>query len=287
MIDEIPMPEAAALVEQVAGTGQQVRTGFPDGGSMAWRIFGQGPALVLLHGGYGSWTHWLRNIEDLARDHRLLVADMPGFGASDLPADLEGPDHLAALIGAGIDEILQGERLAAVVGFSFGGVIAGHLVRARPGLAARLVLVGSGGLGLNRPPMAPLLNWRDATDADDFVRIQRTNLETLMIHDPARIDPLAVHLQVQNIRRGRVRSRPISLAGTLRRILPELQVPLAGIWGEHDATAAGYLDERRDLLRACDRSAPFVVIEGGGHWIQYELPGAFNRTLRDVLAPAG
>ena len=281
MIHETSTPEAA-LVERIAGTGQEVRTPF-EGGSIAWRIFGKGPALLLLHGGYGSWTHWLRNLEDLGRDYRLLVPDMPGFGASDRPADLEGPDHLAGLIGAGVDQLLAGERLQAAVGFSFGGVIAGHLAHGRPDLVARLVLVGAGGLGLTRPPMAPLLNWRDARDADDFVRIQRTNLATLMIHDPARIDSLAVHLQVQNIRRGRVRSRPISLAGTLRRILPEVQVPLAGIWGEHDATAAGHLDERCDLLRSCDPTAPFHVVAGGGHWIQYELPEAFNRALRAVL----
>lgn len=277
------MPEAAALVAEVAASGRLVRTDFPRGGSMAWRVFGDGPPLLLLHGGYGSWTHWLRNVEDLGRDYRLLVPDMPGFGDSDPPSDLDGPDHLAALVGAGLDQLLAGERLQAAAGFSFGGVIGGHLARAQPDLVPQLVLVGSGGLGLTRPPMAPLLNWRDARDPDHFVRIQRANLETLMIHDPARIDSLAVHLQVQNIRRGRVRSRPISLAGTLRRVLPELEIPLAGIWGEHDATAAGYLDERRDLLRSCDQKAPFAVIAGGGHWIQYELPDAFNRALRDVL----
>lgn len=51
-------------------------------GTMLWHVFGDGPPLVLLHGGHGSWLHWIRVIHPLAARHRLLIADMPGYGGS-------------------------------------------------------------------------------------------------------------------------------------------------------------------------------------------------------------
>ena len=67
-------------------------------GEMVWRQWGEGPALVLLHGGYGSWTHWLKNIEALARRYRVIAADLPGLGDSAMPPAPVTPESLAAII---------------------------------------------------------------------------------------------------------------------------------------------------------------------------------------------
>ena len=53
------------------------------GGGVCWRGFGAGPALVLVHGGHGSWLHWVRNIEALSRSFTVWVPDLPGYGDSD------------------------------------------------------------------------------------------------------------------------------------------------------------------------------------------------------------
>jgi pimeloyl-ACP methyl ester carboxylesterase len=273
------------LVERLEQSGNVVRTPLP-GGQMVWRVFGSGPALLLLHGGHGSWTHWFCNVADLARDHRLLVPDMPGYGESDRPASLEGPDEIATILASGLDDILGPAEPLMLAGFSFGGIIAGHLARLRPERARRLVLIGAGGLGLRRPPMAELINWRAIADPKARTAAHRTNLQVLMIHDAERIDPPAIHLQAENAARTRFRSRTISLTTTLRDCLAATRMPLAGIWGREDATARGYLDERRDLLRSFDPEAEFEIIEGAGHWVQYEAPQCFNATLRGILRRA-
>src|SRR5277367_3738566 len=75
-------------------------------GLMVWRAWGDGPVLVLLHGGAGSWRHWAHNIDDLSRDYRLLVPDLPGLGSSADPPDPRTAQTVAAVLGQGIDIVL-------------------------------------------------------------------------------------------------------------------------------------------------------------------------------------
>jgi pimeloyl-ACP methyl ester carboxylesterase len=63
---------------------------------VVWRVWGQGPPLVLLHGGTGSWMHWVRNIEALAHDFTLLVPDLPGSGESAIPRPPISADSIGA-----------------------------------------------------------------------------------------------------------------------------------------------------------------------------------------------
>jgi pimeloyl-ACP methyl ester carboxylesterase len=57
---------------------------------------------------------------------------------------------------------------------------------------------------------------------------------------------------------------------------------LAGLWGEYDATAVPYLDERRRKLEEFRPGASFDIFPGVGHWVQYEAPEAFNTRLAEL-----
>src|SRR5215213_7102096 len=48
---------------------------------------GQGPPVVLVHGLSGCWPNWLENIPHLAKRHRVIALDLPGFGESELPQE--------------------------------------------------------------------------------------------------------------------------------------------------------------------------------------------------------
>jgi pimeloyl-ACP methyl ester carboxylesterase len=108
-----------------------------------------------------------------------------------------------------------------------------------------------------------------------------------MIHDPANIDALALYMQKANAERSRVRGKHVSHTGSLTQCLPHVQGRIAGIWGEHDATGAPYLAERRDLIRQYRPDAPFEIVPGAGHWVQYEAAATFNPWLRNVLRRMG
>jgi 2-hydroxy-6-oxonona-2,4-dienedioate hydrolase len=251
-------------------------------GRMVWRVWGDGPAVLLLHGGHGSWTHWIRNIRPLAAHFTVVAPDMPGYAESDaVPESPPSADGLARVMVAGLPQVI-GTAPCAVVGFSFGGVVGGHVAKYDPQRVTRLVLVGSGGLGLPRPKLDDMANWRLMKSPEDRMAAHRRNLGILMLHDRSKIDDLAVHLQSQNTARTRVNSRAISRTDALRQSLATFGAPLSAIWGVHDATTGAYLDGREELLRSFDRDAEFIRLDAG-HWAPFEAPDAFNPALIALL----
>jgi 2-hydroxy-6-oxonona-2,4-dienedioate hydrolase len=248
-----------------------------------WRIWGQGPALILLHGGAGSWTHWIANVEALALRYRVFVPDMPGFGDSPPATPRDDPHAIAGRLALDIDEIVGTLSAYHLVGFSFGGLIAGLIAAKERARIERLVLVGPGGMGFVTSTRLALEGWRHVSDEAERMSVHRHNLAVLMIADGGRIDDVAVALQANNAERARVNSRPISRRPYLRNALADLNVPLGGIWGASDAVLDGDLDKRVALLRAAWPSAPVVVIPETGHWVQYESADAFNTALCEML----
>jgi pimeloyl-ACP methyl ester carboxylesterase len=258
----------------------------PNGaGEVVWRIWGQGYPLVLMHGGTGSWMHWVRNIEDLARDFMVIVPDIPGSGESGSPEPPITAERVAAVLAEGLKTIIGPDSGFAIAGFSMGGLIAAYVASLSGTRAEHLLLVGSTGTNLPRGPMAPLVSWRRLPTDEAKRAVHRKNLGILMIHDPAKIDDLAVHVQAENAGRSRVRGKHVANTGTLVDSLSGFKGKLAGIWGEQDPTAAPHLAERRDLLRQIQPGAPFDIIPGAGHWVQYEAHEPFNRWVRERLKP--
>jgi pimeloyl-ACP methyl ester carboxylesterase len=271
-----------ALIDTLDNTSTRRTTPVGDG-ELVWRIWGSGEPLVLLHGGTGSWMHWMRNIEDLARDHMLLVPDIPGSGESASPALPTDVEKVAATLVAGIDLILGPDRRFAIAAFSMGGLISGYMAKLASGRVDCLVLVGAVGTTARRGTMAPMKSWRRLPTDDEKRAAHRTNLGILMVHNPDAIGDDAVYMQHHNAERSRVRGKHINPTGDLSMTLPGFKGRLASIWGEHDATAGPYLAERKEKLEQFKPGASFDVIPGAGHWVQYEAPDAFNRLLRKRL----
>ena len=101
--------------------------------------------------------------------------------------------------------------------------------------------------------------------------------------DTGSVTTEAVHIQTTNAAQSRVRGKHVAPTGALGRCLENFPGRIAGIWGEHDATAAPYLAERRAFLQSLKPAASFDIVGGAGHWVQYEAHTAFNNLLRGLL----
>jgi 2-hydroxy-6-oxonona-2,4-dienedioate hydrolase len=277
--DRIP-----AFVAGIAAEAERAESPCGDG-AMVWRTWGVGPPLVLLHGGYGSWTHWIRNVLPLSRRFRVIAPDLPGLGDSATPPEPWTAAGLAAIIVEGLDQVLPAGERAHVAGFSFGGVIGGHVAAQLGNRARGFTVVGSNGLGIERSP-TPLKRVPAAAGEEEEFATHRYNLNQLMIADPDKIDELALYLQKINHARARMRSRRFSRSNALAEALPHVTARLDGIWGERDATAYPHVEERARVLRSFRPDARFAGVPGAGHWVQYEGADRFNALLAE-FAGAG
>src|SRR5437870_10951186 len=116
--------ETMAFVHGVAAEARRIETPCGDG-HMIWRLWGEGRPLVLLHGGYGSWSHWIRNVLPLSRAFTVAAPDLPGLGESATPPEPHTAESLARIIVEGLEIVFPKHAGLHIAGFSFGAVLGG------------------------------------------------------------------------------------------------------------------------------------------------------------------
>jgi len=258
-------------------------------GVMVWHTWGQAtrrPGLapvVLLHGGSGSWMHWLRNIPALVESGRwVLVPDLPGFGDSAVPAGGTDADALPEPMEEGLN-MLVGVAACDLLGFSFGGMVAGFIAERFAARAARVVLVGAPGLGVAPERAIRLRAWRHLADSGQRDAIHRHNLAALMLYREEAITELALRLHIANVLRDRMKGRSLARTDALAQSLTRLKCPVHAVYGREDALYRGKLEL---LQAALEKAADFrglALIEDAGHWVQFERADAFDKALLAAL----
>ena len=281
--DSSPEATAVAAVEARA----QRRTTPCGSGSMTWRLWGDPSRtpLVLMHGGYGSWMHWIKVVEPLSRRYFVLTPDTPGLGDSAEAPSPYSPDRIGAIVSAGLDQVLPGRRFH-LCGFSFGAICGGPVCVLQGERAVSFTMLGAGAMGLRRHPSEPLGKRQPGMTAAQIHAQQKRNLEILMFADPSRIDELAVWIQTDNTARARTQSRRFARGDSLGLALPKIKARLAAIWGDRDSSAYPYFEERERFLHGIDPKMPIRLLPGIGHWAMYEAPEAFLAALTEILEPA-
>ena len=266
---------ASQEIDRIDALAEHRSIAFLPGQTMHWRLFGDGEPLVLVHGGHGSWLHWIRNIEALAQTHRVLVPDLPGFGDSH---DLPPGSSMQALVDVFIDSLdtlLHGRVPIGLAGFSFGAAVSARVAVQR-GAVHRLGLLGAARTGTPQRPRAALIRWRKADPAAQDAAF-RHNLLAHMLYAEKSVDALAFEVYVRSIRSTRFRHRGNTGNTPLAETLRPYAEPALLIWGEHDVTATPDL-AAETLLR--DRpNRQYRRLPDGGHWIQFEQADAVNAEL--------
>ena len=279
--DFLPAPLAVALA------GAQRAVTELDGVKTVWHLWGDAgqPTVVLLHGGSGSWTHWVRNIAPL-RDagFRVLVPDLPGFGDSDLPPGCSDVPQLPVHLHEGL-QALAPQGPVQIVGFSFGGMTAALWLADFPDDAQQLVLVGAPGLGLSSPQRTALKGWRHLPTSEQQNAVHRHNLMALMFEHETSLDDLALNLHAANVARDRMPRRRLSSTPIVAEALPRVRARVSAIYGERDALYRERLSEVQDALpRWAPQWGRWHSVPGAGHWVQYEAAQTFNPALLQLLA---
>lgn len=248
--------------------------------------------LMLLHGTGGHADCYTRNLAAHGAHFDTWAIDMVGHGWSDKPAvDLEIDvyvEHLRAVMDA------LGFERALISGESLGGWVAARFALKYPQRVLRLALNTTGGATLIPAVMEKIKASTRAAVRDASWEAVKARLEWLMA-DPAVVtDDLvacrqAIYRQagfVEAVERilvlqePEVRRRNNLADDEWRAIAAETLV----LWTSHDPTAS---DEVGQRIAALIPRAHYVLMQGCGHWPQYEDPDTFNRIHVDFLRGAG
>lgn len=247
--------------------------------SLALRIEGSGPPLVMLHGGMGSWTHWIRNIPALAPHFSVYTPDLWGCGDSPTPPEDITEEAYAEAVAGYVDRLARGARLR-LVGFSFGGITAA-MVAARLGdRIERLTLIAPGGFGTMRERKLDLRKLPErGGDPAERIAVLKHNLRVMMFAREQTADEATLAIHQKNVRRGRFDSRRLSLSPFLPPSLERIRCPLQLIYGDRDNLAYPSIEARLERVRAIRPDARVDLLPDAGHWVMYEAAEAFNAAL--------
>ena len=252
---------------------------------LAWHASGDGRPLVLLHGNPGDHRDWDAVAPDLARDHRVIAVDWPGYGASPPPVPpssasaMQFAERLGALAGA-----LALED-AVVIGNSVGGYAAVRLALEQPARVGALVLVAPGGFtrhGLATRGFCAIKGreWVTRRIAGRFARRSlrgRTEVTAAMIAraEAGRADPAVVAVDAA------VWRSFTDPAHDLRGRAGAVTQPTLLVWGRHDPVLR--IDRDGAAARAAMPRAGFAALDTG-HAPHAEDPGGFLAAVRPFLA---
>jgi len=241
-------------------------------GSLAWHEWGNGPPLVLFHGGFGSWKHWCRNIPGLAERFTVFAADLPGLGDSDAAPEPHTTDGLAAILAEGVDRLLGGNTSFYLGAFSLGAVLSSPLIHTAGNRVMHGILIGPGGLGKYWVNAVENQRRRSSSMSESELReVVRINLGNTMIGKRELIDDDTVSIQMELLdQKRRLKGLPMSQSPVLLDLLPSILDRITIVWGDLDPYLAPDLPTAVRNLQAKHPGLDVQIIDGVGHWANYE-----------------
>lgn len=281
-----------ALPVSFAGTQRSTAGERP----VSYHAAGEGAALLLLHGsgpGVSAWANFGELLPILSTRYRVVMPDLPGYGASAAP-ELDGDYGRTAL--DAVREVLAAEGIdrVHVVGNSLGGMLALRLALEQPDLVDRVIAMGPGGASF--PLFGPqptegikrLVEFTNDPSRDKLIAWMHS-----MVGDPAFVTAERIDARWSSA------STPEALAFTREFYAAAMRSMQSGtaaapLWSKLDAIAHPVLlvYGREDRVTPVEgaflplrlmRNAELHVVANAGHWVMLERPRSFVRIVLEFL----
>jgi pimeloyl-ACP methyl ester carboxylesterase len=263
------------------------------------------PPVLLLHGFGASIGHWEHNLEFLADFHTVYALDLVGFGASRKP-------QIEYQIDLWVDQVydfwqtLIGQPMI-LVGNSIGALVALVAAAKYPEIAATTIMISLPDLSAEQEmiprPLQPVVNGIKRLIASPLILrplfkvVSKPNVARkwaqIAYANPDRVTDELLDLFLApageaeaaaafvKIIQGMISS---NFSPNLRRLLPEVQIPMLLIWGCQDRMIPPGI--AKDLLQL-NPHLKLVNLEAAGHCAHHEQPEEVNRIMRSWLDGLG
>ncbi|CAN5895518.1 hypothetical protein BH20GEM1_BH20GEM1_06830 [soil metagenome] len=229
---------------------------------MYYEIHGNGPPLILLHGGLGSIVNWRNQIPVLSMNYKVIAVDSRGHGRSTFTEQRISYALMASDIVALMDYL--GIERAHILGWSDGGIIGLHLAIHHSDRLNKVIAFGA-----NYDPSGLRADIAESEKINDFIEKAAKDYQTLS-PDPTRWDAF-----LENI--GQMwASEPNFTAQQLGSIT----IPVLILDGDNDE--AIYTEHTREMAGLIP-TAKLTLIPGTGHFAMWEKPDEINEVMLEFL----
>ncbi|HET7888181.1 MAG TPA: alpha/beta fold hydrolase [Bradyrhizobium sp.] len=249
-------------------------------GSVNAAVSGEGPALFLFHSLLSDRASFASIEPELARSHRVVVPELPGFGGSQAAGGslAEVADRMAEVV-----RDAAGGTDVTVLGNGYGGFVALQMAIRHPDIASQLILADCGA-AFSEEGRQAFRNMAAAAKAKGLAAITDVAMRRLFAPDFQ-----AGHPDLMRDRREAfLKTDPEVLQAAcaqlaeldLRPELPKVKIPVLVLVGEHDeATPPPMSHELAALLP----DARLKILTGCAHVPQLQAPKMFLDAIADFL----
>jgi pimeloyl-ACP methyl ester carboxylesterase len=266
------------------------------GHDVRYRIAGEGPVILLIHGMAGSSRSWRAVMRILARDYTVIAPDLLGHGESAKPLG----DYSLGAYASGLRDLLVGAlgvESATLVGQSLGGGVAMQLAYQHPELCERLVLVASGGLGREVSWILRAMTYPGAEYLMPvlFPRFARRAGERVLgffrehgVRAPHLAEMWSAYASLTETPNRRAFFRTVravidpggQTVSARDRLYLAQSVPTLIVWGDRDdIIPVEHAHAARELLP----ESRLEIFPGAGHFLHVEHPVRFAEVLRSFV----
>jgi pimeloyl-ACP methyl ester carboxylesterase len=252
-----------------------------DQGIVHYEVYGRGRPVILLHGWLGSWGLWQDTMAYLGRYYRTYALDFWGFGESGKKRESYNVQDFVTLVDQFMEQL--GIERAPLVGHSMGGTVSLSVAIQYPERVRKVVVIGSPIIGSSLSLLLKMFGQR-------FVAyLVYHNLWTLrygfrLLSPFYTRDPRWPDMMDRDLSSTTLESFLLSIASLrqtdLRPQIPQIKVPVMGVYGEKDIVVH---PEQWKPLKEGVANCRIECMSSSGHFPMLDDPSRFMTVLHDFL----
>ncbi len=306
---DVSEPDPAVVHANIAGAGAPYASSYfeHDGNTLHYVEAGEGELIIFLHGFPSYWFSFIRQMDSLKDDYRVVAIDGLGAGKSDAPLDVDAYklENMSAHLNALIDHL--GADKIHIVGHDWGSAFAFGFAQRYPDRVASVT-------GLSAPPQNVLLQLIQSNSA---LRNTSTYIERLKQANPVFIMAMGADKRIWTgayeplVKKGLLTQEEGNFfresTGNPKRIdaninwyranIPpfnaiknvdfwpnrkaRLIMPAQIIWGQDDRV---FSKEHAEATKAYSDDIRFLMLKGIGHWPHVERPETVTQAIENLIS---
>jgi pimeloyl-ACP methyl ester carboxylesterase len=251
------LPEPPAM-PQAAESGYAPVNGI----QMYYAVYGAGDPILLIHGGLGHADIWANQVSELAKTHKVIVADSRGHGRSTRDENPYGY-HLMASDYLALLDFLKVDK-TALVGWSDGGIIGLDIAMSNP---ERLTKLFAQAANVTVDGVDPAV----ATNVTFGAYIERMGKDSAKLSKTP--DQYNVFLE-------QISKMWASEPAWTKDQLAAIKVPTAIVLGDHDEAITR---AHTEYMAASIPGAKLIILKDASHFAMLQDPAGYTKAVLDFL----